>query len=577
MLAGFQSWTGRDALSQARRTSFVVTVSRSTVAFKAVLLFLLISASAPAMAQLDLRSILPGAAAAARREAMEAARHQQAAGQQQGCDQLVAWLNDGPLGIDVARQTAAEQNRAAMLLIEDGRFSRAFGKTFAQMSSEELKTLTTGISRCIDQRSPYWNLRGVLYTALSPQRQASNLRQYDAAKSATSEVAALTEELRSLQPTEDGYARLNSIRSSSSAMLKTATPSAVQAFNAALAEAQDRVAVPIQTARVRAAVASASGYDGLVQLSQLRGELLPGDRAGARDNLQAVNARMDELATVLATTERGRIDVLGTGMVGLERGVQWQTEFAQRYQRFQLRPLADVQRYFGERRVATLAAAGAEFGQAVRRATSTDQLATIQSRYLLPSDGSSIPGTQMLSALAEQSREIEKRAALGASLDQERKETAAAARTAAPEPKGRSTAAAPKGTEGGNGEPTQEAMYDLVRQKYEVEAQRVRELAKRCNSGRPSDPGDAIICLSNAMAGGVGADQPMKITRFEKLGCAPASGKPGYYCEFELAVTGGPTKFMGPITQSLVGGDGLGHARFLRRSGDWVMITGGKD
>jgi hypothetical protein len=54
--------------------------------------------------------------------------------------------------------------------------------------------------------------------------------------------------------------------------------------------------------------------------------------------------------------------------------------------------------------------------------------------------------------------------------------------------------------------------------------------------------------------------------------CALVSGRPGYYCEFDYAVSGGPTKFLGPITQSLRGEAGVGAARFLRRGTGWIMI-----
>ncbi len=43
--------------------------------------------------------------------------------------------------------------------------------------------------------------------------------------------------------------------------------------------------------------------------------------------------------------------------------------------------------------------------------------------------------------------------------------------------------------------------------------------------------------------------------------------------EFTHSVSGGPIQFMGPITQSLAGEGGVSNARFIKRSGDWIMIT----
>ncbi len=514
------------------------------------------------------------------RKEREGARAQREADKQRGCQTLKAWLDDGPLVIDTGRQTAADQNRAAMLLLEDGRFTRAFGKTYAQMTVEELTVLTRDVvSPCTLSNGPlgltYAMLRGVAYRALSPERQAVNLQQLNAARDAAAQVSALVDELRSLAPTEEGYARLRAIQKAGSPTARSAGPAAAAAFSQALADAQARVAGPVQAAQVRDAVASAAGYEGMVRLTQLATDLRVGNNPGAPENLQRVDARINEIGAELGAVEHARIDVLGNGLTGLERGVQWQTEFAKRYQPYAaaVRPLQEVQSYFTFQRLKQLGAAGVELDQAARRATSDEQLIALQRRYLLAADAATVPGTQFLSTLADQRRELEKRSILGAGLDEERPQTAVAARGNANGRQAPPDQERARSASGGPGEPTEEEMYDLVRLRYENEAERVRNLSKRCNSSRMSDPGDAILCLSIGIAGGVGADQPMKITHFEKLGCSPASGKPGYYCEFDYSVSGGPTKFMGPITQSLAGDGGVGNARFLRRRDGWTMIT----
>lgn len=491
------------------------------------------------------------------------------------CDPLKEWLDAGPVGTDSGRQALDEQNRAVVLLLEDKRFKLGFGKTYAQMTQEELISINRDLLPiCFNpQKGPltgkYMAVRGVVYSVLTPQRQAANLQTLQNYQSAIASVEAMTTELGALQANETDYARLPAIRQTADGLAKTAGTAAMAPLNKAYADAQVRVADPVQAAQVNAAIGSASGYEGLAQLSALATELKRrGGGPGQQDSQNKLGERMAQIGAELAVVERGRIDVLGSGIVGMERGVQWLADFDKRFRPYiQVRPIADVQRYFYEQRGAILVAASAEFGKAVKRTTTDEQLNALQKRYLLPADANTVPGTQMQSVIAEQVRENEKRAVLGSSLDEERRETAAA--------KGATPGAAPKAQVSDNsvnGEPSQETMYELVRDRYEREAQRAAELRSNCGGGGGANMGDAALCLGVALTSAVGGDAPIKITRFEKLGCALASGKPGYYCEFDFSVTGGPTKFMGPITKSLMGNGSVGNARFLRRKDGWTMI-----
>ncbi|MGA7180301.1 MAG: hypothetical protein WBX11_12030 [Thiobacillaceae bacterium] len=571
----------------------------------------------------DIRGLIPGMSAAARREAAVEARQQKQQQKQEeearSCAQLKSWFDAGPLPLPAGSypRTMGEINQAVMVLIEDGRFSSAFGKTYDRMTPQELQQLVRDVvPLCVTNPSgplggAYGNLRSVVYQAFNSGLQANYVLQLNNARSATAETASLTAEVQTLQPTEEGHSRLMVIRQAGDAAAAKAARPQAEAYAKAMAEAQQRVVAPVESAQVKAAVATANGYDGLVQLSKLYADLeqrgtsnagtrvnpqtpyarkfnpdmwghqqMPDDgtpNPAIRENLQTLDTRMNEIGMDLSAIERSRINALGQGLVGLERGVQWQADYNQRFRRFatQVRPLGELQGYFNTKRQATLAAASNEFRQEVRHAGSEAQLVALQRRYLLASDDAMVSGTQLLTAIAEQQREIEKREALGASLDAERREAAAST-----SPQGNPAAAQqPKASESAAGEPSQEVMYDLVRQRYEDEAARIKDLERSCSGSQSmgamntlGGSTDAVLCLSVGLVGGVGADQPLKITHFEKLGCALASGKPGYYCEFDYTVTGGPSKFLGPITQSLTGEGGVGNARFLRKGGSWIMI-----
>jgi hypothetical protein len=550
----------------------------------AMLLTTVILAYATEAMAFDLRQLIPGMSGVLRREANEKAQKQKQEEQARSCNQLKSWFDAGPLPIPAGSypRSMDETNRTVMVLIEDGRFSAAFGKTYDQMTQMELQKLGGEVvPLCFAPPSgplagAYQNLRGVVSQILSPGLQANYVRQLNIARTATAELARLTDEVQALQPDDSGYARLASIRQAGDAATANAARPQVDAYAKAIAEAQQRVAAPVEAAQVSATVATANGYEGLARLQNLYTDLQrrSASNPATSDNLQALNARLNEIGQELAATERSRIDALGQGLVGLERGVQWQAEYTQRYRPYasQVRPLGELQGYFDTRRQATLSAASKEFSQAARHANSDAQLNALQQRYLLASDETTVAGTQMLTAIAEQRREMEKRAALAESRDEEQGEAppSNAARDNAPAPQ---PSPSPRASGTASGEPSQAVMYDLVRARYEAEAARIKDLEQQCSGGRSrGDPTDAIVCLSVGLVGGVGADKPLKITHFEKLGCALASGKPGYYCEFDYTVTGGPSKFLGPITQSLTDEGGVGNARFLHKSSGWIMI-----
>lgn len=84
----------------------------------------------------------------------------------------------------------------------------------------------------------------------------------------------------------------------------------------------------------------------------------------------------------------------------------------------------------------------------------------------------------------------------------------------------------------------------------------------------------AVVCLSMMMAGSAGADEPLRITKFEKLGCERASGKPGYVCDYLLATSGRVQQAGGAMLAQIAGRGGAVQARFLKTRDGWIAFWG---
>lgn len=539
---------------------------------------------------IELRDVLPRGLMPSRASMAQAERQQKQDELNRKCEQLKGWIASA--GLDPARapRTVGELQNATLALLADPQFPVIFGKPYEQLSYAELGELQGRLlSQCFSAQGAlggpggmYWNVRGALHSALSPQRQAQNLALLTAQQSAVAGLDRLSAELQTLPADAAGYARLVAIRRDSAPWLKKASADQLGLFNKAQSEAAQRVAAPVESAEVEAAVNAAKGYEGLQQLTGLATTLQ--QRAmpypGLSGQLAKIGAKQNALSAEIAGQERARVDLLGSGLTALERGVQWQGEYDGRYQRWagQFAGLAELQAYFLERRAVALGASGAALTSQIQRAGSEAQLDALQQRYLLNSDLRTVPGTGLQTALLEQRRLIEKNSALGSQVN----ETRAPAPAAAPAPRGTLAGGGgpPREPGASEGEPSAAEMYDLVRQIYDRRVKEVQDIQAKCraaSNGRGGGGGnifDMGTCLSYQLSGALGAGEPIKILRFEKLGCADArpSGKPGYYCEFSYEVSGAYTQWMGPITQSLMRGDSVANARFLRRGGGWTML-----
>ena len=501
------------------------------------------------------------------------------------CDQVNALLDAGPLPGGPTQRGPDAADALLRALLEPRRFVSAFGTPYEQLTVPELSAMwqtymrSCNVARGVADPTAQAMQRQAIATMLNPSRRPANLKLIETGLVSSDDTVRLTNELNGLQADDAGYERFLAIGNSGPAIARKADAPLRQAFEAALSDAQQRIAVPVERARVADAVARARGYEGFAQLEKMLGttrsllirRIGGPESASAKENVSTLTAKLEQLANELAANERGRVDALGSGVVALERGVQWQNEFSQKFANANHYPsLTATQAYFSDRREPTLRVAAAELNPLILRTKTEAQLNDLQQRYLLPSDGATVGGTALLTAISTQKRELEKIAAMGP--DFERRSPAPA-----PAPAGKPAAPATKTTESASGEPSEEVMYELVRGVFDAESERIADLQKRCKNGGGGNIMDMSICLGVGINGSMGAyDQPTRVVKFEKVGCDKAVGRAGYECDFDYTLTGSSSRFMGPITKSLAGGGGgPGHARFVYNKSGWRMLYKG--
>ena len=216
-------------------------------------------------------------------------------------------------------------------------------------------------------------------------------------------------EADALQATDAGYARLIAMWKDASALLPGATSERRTLFGSKYSAAEQRVALPIEAERVERALQSAGGYEGLVEIAQLTRSLA---RASAAPELEAARAghnerliaRANEIGATVAATERRSIDAIGRGMPGLERGVQWTRDYAERFGMVgrMVEEIAQLDAYFTERRVAALMSSHNDFRAQLRLARSKTEVDQIVGRHLMESDRSTPGGAAILAGVAAQ-------------------------------------------------------------------------------------------------------------------------------------------------------------------------------
>lgn len=494
------------------------------------------------------------------------------------CKRLKEWVGKAPMG-------AATNPRAggpAMILISDEMFAPVFGKTYDALTMADFQNFQQSTRPACQKEGALapleWQLVLTIWNAQQQQRLAPQLAKRRADQQT---FLASIDELERLGPTEEDFGRLKDIQQRGQAYVPNAAPDQKEIFQSRLLAAQQRVAEPVLSARIEATSSQPVGIAGYQAMARLRQEVdrpnlgLPAEHPAR----QQLNAAMGRLADGLAREIETSIRSLPPGLAGLEAGTRWLQDFDRQWSNTpgNLPPSVDgVRRKFLDNRQTALQAGRGELQAQLRRANNPNEPDAILSRYLLSSERSSPAGTELVVAAQQRVEAIERSSAIQrggggrdlppAQADEEDDDT--------PRKKGGKKATLARG------EPTEEVMYDLLKSRFDSEAQKMKEINDRCASGRVGNGNqmgnvmDAAMCLGMLPGKMMGTDQAIRIVSFRKLGCAKASGKPGYVCDYMVKTSHPMNQSMGSIIGSMMDSKGAGQGRFLDAGDSWIAYFG---
>jgi len=472
--------------------------------------------------------------------------------------------------------SAATQVPYESWFLEDERFIPQFGEAYDAMTPETAQRHARQAAGCRPAPRTIGETAAVDPTFPSRVFNPAYYGRYAQGVKAIRDARAAGEQavrrLETLSAPRDGRQEYQLIADDAARLKSFMGTAQASRLEAALADAYERVVRPALAGEVRNATAQAQGYDGLVTLTRLLQQTRSGARNGRADDasVAALQARRSALAASLAQEERQQLDALGTGIGGIEGGVGWYKEFWKRYAAYNDIPeIAELERDFERRRMGLLEKNRNELLQRVSLASTSAELDRFTSRYVsLDMDKRSSVVTQLMTRIGEQRDDLDKRRVLG------RNAVADAPANRADEPAKPTRGSAPQEALA-KGEPSESEMYDLIKKRFDDIAGQARATQEACRGPvRNDDPAQALVCLASSMGGAMGAGEPMKITSFEKLGCERASGKPGYVCDYLLAMSGGVTRAMGPTMAALYGSGGAAQARFLKTRTGWIVFFG---
>ncbi|WP_250494965.1 hypothetical protein [Caballeronia sp. GAWG1-1] len=505
------------------------------------------------------------------------------------CDDVKTWLTSGPLPAGGGGMSAAQSPQsdpAVTALIQDARFAPVFGKTYDQIDPKMLTEYTSKIlPHCFSTTGPLASIppdqKAAATRAMTSFRYNSNLRLLAQSRAATGGLTELATEAESLKADETGHARLIEIEASAQKILPQAPRAERDEFAKRMTVVEQRVAIPVEDAQTAQAIDNARGYPGMVELAKLyRMQNRPAFSTALTTSRNAEMAKigvaLNQLGTAQEAVERQSIDALGTGLAGLQQGRTWSADFRRRYDGMERVPsVQETYQYFLSRRAQALESSRGEIEQQIRHARSGEEIAQIKSRYLMDSDANAPAGVAIATAMVAQQEDLRKRSALGDAYEASSGNDSARP-VAVADAQPRATSKSSERASHLGGEPTAAEMYDAVNNRAQAIARGISSQNERCQQADRSrlTSGDAMLCLTTMFMGSksVRGNEPMRIDSFQKLGCAPASGKPGYVCDYSMNISGGPADAMrGMFTTLGSGGGETSEARFLNAGGHWIM------
>lgn len=490
-------------------------------------------------------------------------------------------------------------DRRTLYLVSDEVFRKHFGKTYEQLTEQDLREFQQSTARACMQggefRPDEWQTVQSLWSPYQHGQFVQLIRARRAEQAATDRRRAqaqadLDRTLAELEAADTATLSLDSVmalRERAQKLAPQAGTEGQQAFNLRYDAWATRHGAEMVRRRIQDVLNSpaepALALAQVQRTGELAGRRSPLGVTLAEDDqaLLALQRRERELAATVAAAERRAMDGWPDGLAGLEAGVQWQRQFDARRTSL-VRPVPELDAAmndFTQRRQQVLARSAGLLTSAVEQTATVAQAQGLKSRYLLPSETGSAAARSLDEAIDRRVRLIERSEALGrpvgAAPTPQVSPPMPQPTTAQPGQAAPSAAANPASP----GEPSEEVMYDLVRQKFETAAAKVKASYDQCEGGGDrANPMNMMMCgmfnLQRGVTGGAAA-MPTKIVRFSKIGCEKSPSRPGYNCEYEIQTDSPIRNMSSKLLGFQIDENGFGQARFVRnREGLWLMITG---
>lgn len=130
-------------------------------------------------------------------------------------------------------------------------------------------------------------------------------------------------------------------------------------------------------------------------------------------------------------------------------------------------------------------------------------------------------------------------------------------------------------------EPTAQDMKTALESRFAAINEGMSDVADRCNRRDfQNDPVLAMQCLQIAMTGGLKnggsevSSASFNLSRFEKIACEKAQGKPGFICDY-IAGMGSNMRALPPSLAALMQNGQMTQARFVQQGTRWLILDAG--
>ena len=319
-------------------------------------------------------------------------------------------------------ETLGEVHPKFLNLFEDDYFASFFGKPLDRMTFQDLAAVRATLAQC--RQSPrfapqFQNLPGVggafnpvATVGTRPRREGKDRiperplnEELAKRRSVRNQFHETVDRLKALPGDAESYPKVVAMEKSRTAFA-VLWPSELKLFDATLANAKRRSAQPLLASRVTAAIAAATGRNGILHLDQVAAEsrelflAVSPEAASAQYNRLAA-ALHSGLETLMAG-ERKRIDSFGNGVTAMEAGARWYKEFNALYLRVANDAAVEAAlAQFKERRQRDLRASSALVAAEIRKAATPAELQATTARYVLESDRAMPDAAPVFTALVE--------------------------------------------------------------------------------------------------------------------------------------------------------------------------------